>query len=98
MDFKKLIKSDFISRDISWLHFNNRVFDQAKNTNRNILERLKFLSIVSSNFDEFFEEAAIQLKYRMIEEALGVCTIDFENEEGDELSFYVTGDEEIGFS
>ena len=55
MDFKKLIKSDLISRDISWLHFNNRVFDQVKNTNRNILERLKFLSIVSSNFDEFFE-------------------------------------------
>jgi hypothetical protein len=50
------------------------------------------------DFDEFFEEAVIQLRYRMIEEALGVCTIDFENEEGDELSFYVTGDEEIGFS
>jgi hypothetical protein len=50
------------------------------------------------DFDKFFEEAAIQLKHRMIEEALGVCTIDFENKEGDELSFYVTGDEEIGFS
>lgn len=55
MDFEKSIKSDLISRDISWLHFNNRVFDQVKNSNRNILERLKFLSIVSSNFDEFFE-------------------------------------------
>ena len=55
MDFDKLNKSNLISRDFSWLNFNYRVFDQVKNEKRNILDRLKFLSIVSSNFDEFFE-------------------------------------------
>lgn len=46
-------KSNFISRDLSWLRFNERVLDQAKNTSRSILERLKFLAITASNLDEF---------------------------------------------
>lgn len=45
--------SDLISRDLSWLRFNYRVLEQAKNTNRTILERLKFMAITSSNLDEF---------------------------------------------
>jgi len=52
---KSLIDSDLISRDLSWLKFNYRVLDQVKDPGRNILEKLKFMSIVSSNFDEFFE-------------------------------------------
>ena len=55
MKLKEINKSDLISRDLSWLNFNYRVLDQVKNDNRNLLDRLKFLSIVSSNFDEFFE-------------------------------------------
>ncbi len=47
-------KSDLISRDLSWLHFNYRVLDQAKHEERNVLERLKFLAITASNADEFF--------------------------------------------
>ena len=46
--------SDFISRDLSWLKFNERVLDQAKNPERNLFDRLKFLAITSSNLDEFF--------------------------------------------
>lgn len=48
-------QSNLISRDLSWLNFNYRVLDQVKDENRGILDKLKFLSIVSSNFDEFFE-------------------------------------------
>ena len=48
-------QSNLISRDLSWLNFNYRVFDQVKDQSRGVLDKLKFLSIVSSNFDEFFE-------------------------------------------
>jgi polyphosphate kinase len=51
----QLLESNYISRDLSWINFNTRVLDQAKNTNRNILERLKFLAITASNLDEFFQ-------------------------------------------
>ena len=55
MDKNQIDKSNLISRDLSWLNFNHRVLDLVKNSNRSILDRLKFLSIVASNFDEFFE-------------------------------------------
>ena len=46
--------SDLISRDLSWLKFNERVFDQCKKNSRSIFEKLKFLAITASNMDEFF--------------------------------------------
>ena len=46
-------ESNYISRDLSWIKFNYRVLDQAKHPERSIFDRLKFLSITSSNLDEF---------------------------------------------
>ena len=46
-------ESNYISRDLSWIKFNYRVLDQAKHAERSIFDRLKFLSITSSNLDEF---------------------------------------------
>ncbi len=43
----------FISRELSWLEFNQRVLDEALDPTVPLLERVKFLAIVSSNFDEF---------------------------------------------
>lgn len=44
----------FIHRDLSWLHFNERVLSQARSTTNPLFERCKFLSVTASNLDEFF--------------------------------------------
>ncbi|RAI91625.1 polyphosphate kinase 1 [Algoriphagus yeomjeoni] len=46
--------SDLVSRDLSWLRFNERVLDQSKKSHRSVFEKLKFLAITASNLDEFF--------------------------------------------
>ena len=46
--------SCFLSRELSWIEFNERVLEEAQDKTNLILERMKFLAITSSNLDEFF--------------------------------------------
>ena len=45
----------YFNRELSWLAFNSRVLDQALSERYPLLERIRFLSFVSSNLDQFYE-------------------------------------------
>lgn len=56
---------EFLNRDLSWLEFNKRVLAEAQDPRNPLLERVRFLTIFTSNLDEFFMKRVGSLKQRM---------------------------------
>nr|WP_042294283.1 polyphosphate kinase 1 [Nonlabens ulvanivorans] len=59
---KEQTKYPIRHRDLNWLSFNDRVLQEAKDSSNPLYERLKFISIFSSNLDEFFRVRVSQLR------------------------------------
>ena len=66
----------YVSRELSWLDFNQRVLDQALDDTHPLLERVKFLAIVSSNLDEFFMVQVASLLRKLRAGAVDRTSID----------------------
>ena len=57
----------FFNRELSWLEFNDRILNLALRKELPLMERLQYLSIVTSNFDEFFQVRVASVKRMLYE-------------------------------
>ncbi|HYQ70957.1 MAG TPA: RNA degradosome polyphosphate kinase, partial [Gammaproteobacteria bacterium] len=65
----------YLNRELTWLEFNRRVLHMAADSRTPLLERVKFLAIVSNNLDEFFMKRIGGLK-QQIAAGIRTATVD----------------------
>ena len=58
--------TEYFAKELSWLSFNERVLQEAKDKNNPIIERMRFLGIFSNNLDEFFRVRVAKVKRRIL--------------------------------
>ena len=67
----------FFNRELSWLSFNYRVLQEAKDKSNPLFERIKFLAIYSSNLDEFFRVRVASLRTLLEDKKESFSNLDF---------------------
>ena len=75
MPRKSEVKKSYFNRELSWLAFNRRVLNLCEEPSFPLLERMRFLSIVSNNLDEFFEIRVAGLEQQL---ESGVIDVGFD--------------------
>ena len=75
MPRKSEVKKNYFNRELSWLAFNRRVLNLCSEPTFPLLERMRFLSIVSNNLDEFFEIRVAGLEQQL---ESGVIEVGFD--------------------
>ncbi|MEM0514954.1 polyphosphate kinase 1 [Pseudoalteromonas sp. YIC-827] len=66
MDQVDLQVISYYPKELSWLSFNERVLQEARDTTNPIIERIRFLGIFSNNLDEFFQVRVADVKRRIL--------------------------------
>lgn len=98
MIVKKELEEFKIHRDESWLSFNYRVLQEAKDPTVPLFERIKFLAIYSSNLDEFFRVRIASLKNLIRAGKKTKKILDFDPKELLESLLTIVNDQQLEFS
>ena len=67
------VKIRYFPKELSWLSFNERVLQEAKDPSNPVIERMRFLGIYSNNMDEFFQVRVADVKGGRLNTVIGGC-------------------------